>query len=474
MRTATSIPVPQSIRSQGIVELDAEAPSVNGRAALPPRAGLTLAAGTFSTAGFRDLSAPRVVPGCAGDHPGIHQLLSAVFHAPTRDAFYSSLDDPYYEPRDRLLVKRGDRIIAHLHLTKRVMHFGPMMLPVSGLSWICTLPEFRGLGFARQLLRTADRTMAADGAMLGLLSTKLPHFFRPAGWAVCGRQSQAHAGTRELLAQLSAMALPPAEGAFNIRPLRQMELSSVMRLYARATERSIGPFERSEAYWRWLVSRKGFDQVLIAIDGPDRLELDGSGSPIVGYAVTRGESIVELVVDPDHPSAAEQLLARACGEAIERDDHAVQLHAPPGERLFGLFQAASGTLHQTEAHQGEVFMVKLLDPAGFLRLLLGELNVRSEATALERPCELGLHVEDRKYRLAVSRRSVKLTLNKLGRSYLRMNLAEFTRLLLGHLDLHEAVASGRVTSSTRLALEIGQVLFPRLPLWRPPFDDLTG
>jgi hypothetical protein len=413
------------------------------------------------------------VPGCAGDHPGIHQLLSAIFHSPSRDAFHSSLDDPYYEPRDRLLVKRGDRIIAHLHLTKRVMHFGPMKLAVSGLGWLCTLQEFRGSGFARQLLRTADRAMAAEGAMLGLLSTKLPHFFRPAGWAVCGRQSQAHAGTRELLAQLSSLGLPPAEGALNIRPLRQVELTSVMSLYARATLGSIGPFERSEAYWRWLVSRKAFDQVLIAIDGPDKLELDGAGSPIVGYAVTSGKTIVELVVDPEHPTAAEQLLARACGEAIERDDHAMLLHAPPGEKLFGVFQAAGGMLHQTEAHQGEVFMVKLLDPTGLLRLLLGELNVRAEAAGLARPCELGLHVEDRKFRLVVSRRSVKLTLNKLGRSYLRMNLAEFTRLLLGHLELDEAAAGGRVTASTRLALEVGQVLFPRLPLWRPPLDDLT-
>ncbi|HUY35647.1 MAG TPA: GNAT family N-acetyltransferase [Pirellulales bacterium] len=413
------------------------------------------------------------MPGRAGDHPAIYQLLSAVFHAPSRDAFHSSLDDPFYEPRDRMLVKRGERIVAHLHLTKRVMHLGPMKQPVAGLGWLCTLPEFRGLGYARQLLRAADGVMSADGAVLGLLSTKVPHFFRAAGWAVCGRQSQARAGSRELLAQLSALGLPSREGALNIRPLRQVELSAVMRLYRRAMDGSIGAFERSEAYWRWLISRKGFDQVLIAIDGPDTLEHDGSGSPIVGYAVTRQNRIIELVVDRSRPTAPEQLLARACGEALERDDHALVLHAPPGDGLFDLFRAAGGTLHQTESHQGEVFMVKLLDPAGFLRSLLGELQVRAEAAGLPRPCELGLHVEELKFRLALSRRGVKLAQDKLGRSYLRLNLAEFTRLLMGHLDLDEAVAGGRLTASTRVALEIGQVLFPRLPLWRPPLDDLV-
>jgi predicted acetyltransferase len=432
----------------------------------------TLPAAALSASGLRETSPARVVPGFAGDHPAIHQVLSAVFHAPSRDAFHSSLDDPFYEPRDRMLVKRGERIVAHLHMTKRVMHLGPLKLPVSGIGWLCTLPEFRGLGFARQLLLAADRVMAADGAMLGLLSTRIPHFFRAAGWAVCGRQSQAHAGSRELLAQLSAMGLPLQEGALNICPLRQVELPSIMRLYSRATQGSIGAFERSEAYWRWLVSKKGFDQVLIAINGPDNLEHDGSGSPIVAYAVTRENQIVELVVDRAHPSAAEQLLARACGEAIERDDHALVMHAAPGDGLFGLFQAAGGTLHQTESHQGEVFMVKLLDPPGLLRSLLGALHERAEAAELPRPCELGLHVEDSKFQLTVSRRSVKLTRNKLGRSYLRMNLAEFTRLLLGHLDLDEAVAVGRVTASTRVAAEVGHVLFPRLPLWRPPLDDV--
>ena len=43
---------------------------------------------------------------------------------------------------------------------------------------------------------------------------------------------------------------------------------------------------------------------------------------------------------------------------------------------------------------------------------------------------------------AAGRRSVKLLNQKLGRSYLSMNDAEFTRLLLGHVNLDDAVASG--------------------------------
>jgi hypothetical protein len=53
-----------------------------------------------------------------------------------------------------------------------------------------------------------------------------------------------------------------------------------------------------------------------------------------------------------------------------------------------------------------------------------------------------------------------------------MSDADFTRLLLGHLNLTEAGADGRVTSSNRAALQTAAALFPQLPLWHPPLDDL--
>ena len=53
-----------------------------------------------------------------------------------------------------------------------------------------------------------------------------------------------------------------------------------------------------------------------------------------------------------------------------------------------------------------------------------------------------------------------------------MNRAEFTRLALGHMDVAEAAAHDRVQISTRLAEETGCVLFPRLPLWRSPWDEI--
>jgi hypothetical protein len=46
--------------------------------------------------------------------------------------------------------------------------------------------------------------------------------------------------------------------------------------------------------------------------------------------------------------------------------------------------------------------------------------------------------------------------------------------LLGHLDVRESIASGRLAASTGVAEELAGALFPRVPLWRPPWDDLPA
>ncbi len=431
----------------------------------------SLATGIFLEAGSRPDRA-RVVVAKAGDHPSVFQLLTAVFQGPSHDAFLASLEDPFYEPCDRLLVKHGTQVAAHLHLTKRVMHFGPLRLGVSGLGWLGTLPEFRGHGYARRLLATAEGLMREEGSELGMLRTRIPRYFRRDGWAVCTRRCWSRAGTRELLAQMQSQRSWRTPTPLNIRPWRQVELPALMRIYRQNIGEAFGALDRTEPYWRWLGSRKGFDQILVAIDGPDRLELEDTTSPIVGYAVAKDDQIIELLSAPDHPHARVQLLIRACSEAIERDVHALSLHSPAHDPLHELFQLARGTQWHHESFEGEYFMVKLLDPIGFLRRLCPELHRRASDAALVRPCELGLVVEGRRHLLAVSRRSVKLLPRRTGRSYLRCNVAEFTRLVLGHVEVDEAVRLGRLQASTRMAVDVARVLFPRLPLWRPPLDDL--
>jgi len=413
-------------------------------------------------------------PGAAGDHAAIHQLLTAVFQGPSKDDFSAALEDPLYEPCDRLVVKRGSQVLAHVHLAQRAMRFGTETLPATLVYRLATLPEYRRRGYAGRLLDAAEPAMAADGSVLAVLTTRIPHFFRRAGWVACIRHSRADVGARDLLAQLSARRLSPLtpSDTINIRPWRHVELPSLVRLYQEQTAVAYGPLERTEAYWRWLVNRQGTDGIFVALAGPKRFDFDFDDAAIVGYCLQRDDRIIEIVSSPKHVGVKERLLARACGEAIERDHHVIRVELSPDDSLWNLVQAAGGVMHRDEASEGEVTMVKLFDPVGFLRRLQPTLHDRAQAAGLRRPTELGLTVDDRRLRVIATRRSVKVQNGTPPRASLKLSSADFTRLLLGHLDLPKAVAENRVTASSRTAVELAGVLFPRLPLWHPPMDDL--
>jgi predicted acetyltransferase len=349
------------------------------------------------------------------------------------------------------------------------MCFGELRLPVSQVHWLGTLPEFRSQGYASRLLHRAEQEMLGAGAVLGFLRTRSPQFFRQFGWAVCGRHSASQAKAREVLARLSAE--PGTRPPLSIRLWRHVELPSLMRVYSQNTLKAYGPLERSEAYWRWLISRKAFDHIIVAIHGRDRMELVDTNAPIVGYAVVRQGRVDELLASPDFSHAAVQILARACGDSIERNRHTIEVEAPPGDPLHRLMVEAGGTTNAGESDGGLVQMVKILDPDGFIKAIEPVLVERARAANLPADCELGLFVDGVKHTLTVTRRGAKLATGRLGRSYLALKGNEFTRLLLGHNEVTVPVEQERIVPSTQIALETARALFPRLPLWRPTWDE---
>ncbi len=421
----------------------------------------------------------------AGDHSLIHRFLVSVLQKPSLTEFQAQLEEPSYEPANRLLIKSGNQILAHLRIMHREMHFGHLVLPVGLIADVVTLPEYRRHGCATALLAAARKILLRDGAVLGLLATNLPRFYQRRGWIVCGRHCYSTAGPREILSHLhgreaersgvqEAVWKATSRKPYNIRLWRHVELAALKRLYGENTHIAYGSLVRSDAYWRWLVGRGGNHRVYVAIDGPDKLELDDSLSPIVGYAAAREGRIVEIMCSPDHPEASVQLLGRACGDAIEKDFLQVRVDAAPREPLHQLLVQAGAVYRHHEADQGMVFMANIFKPRRFLKLIGRDLGQRAKVAGLPRPCQLGLLINNEKYRLSVSRRNVELTPGALGRSYVKCSLYDVNQLLLGHLDVRDAVDAGRLTVSTHVALDMADALFPRLPFWRPPWDELPA
>lgn len=425
-----------------------------------------------------------IAQGRSGDHVAVHHFLLATMQGPSVAEYQSLLDEPFYEPSNRLLIKRDHRILSHVHLSQRSIYLDSQLLPVSDLTYLATLPEYRHRGLTAALLADAERMMVSDGSVMGRMRTSNGPYFQQTHWFVFGRHSYSLACPRDILSCLEHRRSPEQSWQFLSRPKvsvrlwRHVEQDALVRLYNEAASRCNGGLQRQESYWRWLVSRQAYDRIYVAVRGEEKVHQaeanDNSDSTIIGYAVMRKGQIAELIVEPNEEGVGERLIERACADAIERDDHTIRLDAPPNDPLHQLLVDSGGSFHCHEADQGQVTMAKVFDPIALLQSMKSTLYSRAKRSSLPRSFELGLLCNGEKLHLCVNARNIKFCPGKLGRSYLALEGHTLSQGLLGHLDIADEVNEGRIEASTATAIRAATTLFPRLPLWRPPLDDLPA
>jgi hypothetical protein len=419
-----------------------------------------------------------------GDHASIEHLLTTVLQRPSTLEFNAQLDEPTYDPSDRLIVKRDDEIIGHIRSSWRAMQLGRATWPLCRFDYFAVLPEFRSVGVPEALFAVAERRLTKRGFAIGELDMRDAMIGPNGDWTQCGRCVYSQASPRDILSQLSVeegrsqhdILLDPATGkrpALSVRHWRQVELPALMRIYQANLAESYGALARSEAYWRWLVSRRAFDQIFVAIEGCDRLSLEEDGCRIVGYAVTKDHHVVEMMVEPTHPEAATRLLHRACSDAIERDWHVIRLHASPDHPLHAVVVEAGGELQAHAADSTRQILVRLPDTTTYLRRFRSELQARAMRGKLVLPVELGIQVGNQKWQLNLTETDASMIADRLGRSYISCDRATWNHLRSGYQSAGAALADRRLTASTTLAADTAQALFPEVSLWRPPWDDLA-
>lgn len=397
------------------------------------------------------------------DHEAIYQTLLHIFHGPERESFLGELSDPFYHPEQWLLARRDGRVASHIHLTERTVRFGTSPIPMNGVLWVGTLPEFRGLGFAQNLMRLADHRTIETGAVVQALTTSMPQFYKPLGWGVCGRQSVGISLSRNL----PATGDSPVEAKgppWTVRPWRQVELNDLMELYESQFGQTTGTVVRSEDYWRWMIGRRYAHVIWVACQG----------EAVRGYAFVKDHRILELAFHPAHPLALRALLGRVRAEALERAYPQVILHAPSDHPAIAAFREASGRILDQDEYEGSTSMYHVPDPGRFLRGILPELARRAAAANLPQPVELGLTVSDRRWLIHIEDKGPRVEPDKLGRRHLTLTPAAFVCLAMGHSGIDTALNLDGAEASTQTAIELARALFPVRPIWRSPLDAGTA
>ncbi len=402
-------------------------------------------------------------PGSEADHEAVYQTLLHVFHGPDRESFLGALGDPAYQPDHRLLAKVDSKVVSHVHLTQRTIRYGSTNLPINGVMWVGTLPEFRGMGFAQNLMRMASDRARQGGAVLQALTTGMPQFYRPLGWGVCGRQTFAQVLSRNL-PQVSDGVVEGRGGFWHVRPWRQVELGDLMTLYDNQYARTTGSVVRTEEYWRWIIGRRYAHVIWVACQG----------ETVRGYAFIKDHKILEIAYDPAYPQALRALLGRVRAEALERAYPEVTIYAPSDHPVMEIARSSSGRITDQEAYDGTVSMYHIPDLGRFLTAVLPELSRRAVESGSPLPLELGLCSGDHRWLIHADARKARIEPDKLSRRYLTLSPSGLVRLLMGHSSIDQAIEEEGFIASASTAIDAARILFPPAPIWRSPLDSATA
>ncbi len=401
--------------------------------------------------------------GTEADHEAVYQMLLHVFHGPDRDSFLGALADPSYKPDQRLVARVDNRVVSHVHFTERSLRYGGAVLPMNGVMWVGTLPEYRGLGFAQNLMRLGDSRARDTKVAVQALTTGMPQFYRPLGWGVCGRHTFGQALSRNL-PQASDGVIESKGGQWHVRPWRQVELSDLMTLYDQQFGRNSGTITRSEDYWRWMIGRKYAHVIWVACQG----------DTVRGYAFVKDHKVLEIATSAAHPQALRALLGRIRAEALERGYPKVIIHAPVDHPVMDIITQSSGKIVDQEEWEGSSSMYHVANIERFLTGIMPELSRRAVQSGMALPIELGLTVGDARWLLHVEAKAGKVEPDKLSRRHLTLTPAAFVRLGMGHTGIDRAVEEDGVECSTGTAIDAARILFPIQPIWRSPLDSATA
>ena len=402
--------------------------------------------------------------GSEADHDSVMQALLHVYPGVDREAFLGALGDPTYQPDQRILAKVDGRVVSHAYLAEREVRYGAgATLALNNVMWVGTLPEYRGLGFAQNLIRLADGRGRETGAALQSVTTGMQRFYRPLGYGACGRQTVGQTLSRNLPQVVDGVA-EGRGGVWHVRPWRQVELGDLMRLYDAQFAGTTGTVVRTEDYWRWMIGRRFAHVIWVACQG----------EAVRGYAFVKDHRVLEIASDPAHPHALRALLGRVRAEALERAYPQVVVHAPPDHPAIDAIRQASGKVVDLDEADGSASMYHIPSLERFLTAAMPELIARAEASHATGALELGLTVDDRRWLLHVERDHARVEPDKLSRRHLTLTAPSLVRLVMGQTGIDHAVEEDGVESSTGTALEAARILFPRRPIWRSPLDAATA
>ncbi len=307
----------------------------------------------------------------AGELDTLYDLLAVSYckdgadPAALRASFQQVVEsDPEFSLDLNRVLEVDGRLAARIGIYDRRMFFNGQLLRVGAIGGVCTAPEFRGRGFARQLLEDCTNYMRDHGFDVSLL------FGEPAIYGKSGWQTLSAFGMSANFKLAGAGDVAVRDGD----PAR--DAAVLARIHQATSARLNGPFQRTEQYWRTWIARK------ISRKKLHRLRIVGAGGDApAGYFVLKGASeVCELGWDPEQTGAlaavARAIFAGQTGAAVK-----CSFFLPD---LFDFVSAHSAPPALDEMRRQQYYLQKEALYCGLFKLISDKLDARTTAQLVDR------------------------------------------------------------------------------------------
>lgn len=218
------------------------------------------------------------------------------------------------------------RVVCCLGLHPLEFQLRSAKVPGVGVASVHTLAEFRGRGFAPQLIAWSEAYARTQGAQLSVLFSDVnPNYYERMGYQL----APAHQGEAIVAEKLpAALRLLDAAGARFDTLDAPTSIETLMRVYQDDQGRETLSIARSAEYWRYLIARQPGDEFLSLVRGAEttvygyaRWKVAGDALFVRDVAValdatsvsTSGQSPRDLLYAGVIRRASEQGLARVTG-----------------------------------------------------------------------------------------------------------------------------------------------------------------
>ena len=323
-----------------------------------------------------------------------------------------------------------NRIVSVVHTVDFSLRYGRATLNVVGISFVCTIPKYRGRGFAGAVIKDTLTFAAEQGAHLVLVDSPIPTYFQQFGFSPVWTKY-----TLQIMSALAAELHQPLQ----IRVAMPSDIPIMAQMYDHYWGMRV-TFERSAELWRWRMNH-GRGEALVMF---------GQSGKIQGYIWHLAEdfSAKNEIIATTQPAIA-TALAYSGRRWQSVGEETVIWSVPPDDVIVPYAQQMIPLSLNASFSPSAGWLARVIDAHALIDVLLPEIIGQINSSPLP------FDVHDLILRIAPD--GVEIGLQSIPKSICQLSLRDFIQILFGALR-PEALAVRHPLSPE--SIQLLQTIFP--------------